>query len=404
MIYDCVIIGAGASGLYCAARLLSSKALNVAVIDSGSRPGRKLLMTGGGRCNLTNRSIDISKYYTDDPACLSYILSSHGSEDSIRFFADEIGLSLSFENDLVYPSTYRASTVLDSLLLYLKEHGCRIILDTPVSAVGNEDGLYDLGYDIKARTVVFATGGASYPETGSNGSFTDLLRTFQGIKITPLSPSLVPLRTAEKDIYALSGKRVKCSLELYSDKRMQECVAKSKGEMLFTDYGISGICVLDISGYAVRAIRAGRKPVVKAVLCDEDKVRYNLSRFTDRTAADALSGILMRELVSILLERAGIDMNRTVSSLNNREIEKVIEAVKEMKLTVTGSRSFDQAQVTAGGVDISSLNEDLSVPGNNGLFICGESLNCDGICGGYNLQFAWSSADLVSKGVIRCLS
>ena len=133
-------------------------------------------------------------------------------------------------------------------------------------------------------------------------------------------------------------------------------------------------------------------------------MRYNLSRFTDRTAADALSGILMRELVSILLERAGIDMNRTVSSLNNREIEKVIEAVKEMKLTVTGSRSFDQAQVTAGGVDISSLNEDLSVPGNNGLFICGESLNCDGICGGYNLQFAWSSADLVSKGVIRCLS
>ena len=259
------------------------------------------------------------------------------------------------------------------MLLYLKEHGCRIILDTPVSAVGNEDGLYDLGYDIKARTVVFATGGASYPETGSNGSFTDLLRTFQGIKITPLSPSLVPLRTAEKDIYALSGKRVKCSLELYADKRCQEFLASSKGEMLFTDYGISGICVLDISGYAVRAIRAGRKPVVKAVLCDEDKVRYNLSRFTDRTVADALSGILMRELVSILLERAGIDMNRTVSSLNNREIEKVIEAVKEMT-------------------------------GNTGLFICGESLNCDGICGGYNLQFAWSSADLVSKGVIRCLS
>ena len=404
MIYDCVIIGAGASGLYCAARLLSNKALNVAVIDSGNRPGKKLLMTGGGRCNLSNRSADISKYYTDDPDRVSRILTAHGSDDSMRFFTEELGLSLSCEDDLVYPSTYRASTVLDCLVLYLKEHGCKFIFDTTVSSIKKEDNNYVINTDIKAKTVVLATGGASYPETGSNGNYTNLISAFNGVKITPLSPSLVPLKTAEKDIYALSGKRVKCSVELYPDKREQTCIVSSKGEMLFTDYGVSGICILDISGYAVRAIRAGQKPVIKACLCDVEKVRYYLSKFTDRTVSDALSGLLMNELVSILLDRASIDKNRVVSSLSDREIEKVILSVTEMNLTVSGTRSFDQAQVTTGGVDVSSLNDDLSVPGNEGMFICGESLNCDGICGGYNLQFAWSSADTVSRGVLRCLN
>ena len=404
MIYDCVIIGAGASGLYCASRILSQKDLSVAVIDLGNRPGKKLLMTGGGRCNLSNRSIDISKYYTDNPTILKEILASHGSEDALRFFTDVLGLAVSYDGDLVYPSSYRASTVLDSIVCYLKEHNCSFIFDTAITSVLLSDGIYDLGNDIKARTVVLAAGGASYPETGSNGSFINILKSFQDVKITPLLPSLVPLKTAERDIFTLSGKRVKCHLDLYQNRKRTDILSSSDGELLFTDYGVSGICVLDISGFAVRAIKNGQRPVLVVKLCDPEKVRYNLSIFPERCISDALIGVLQKDLIDVLLKRTGIDCTRTVSTLSDKEVEIVASGISEMMLSITGSRSYDQAQVTTGGVDLSSLDRNLSVPGHNNFFVCGESLNVDGICGGYNLQFAWSSADLASKGVIGCLS
>ena len=410
MIYDCVIVGCGAAGLYCASRIVSQKQLSVAIIDSNSIAGKKLLMTGSGRCNLTNSSISLSNYHCDDMSKLDQILTLHNYQDTIDFFDSELGMKCVSKGKLYYPITLRASTVVESLVMYLKDHNVDFVFDTKVRSVTRDNDDYIINSSIRCRSIVFACGGASYPKTGSDGSYLGFLtQYFDKSSFSQLLPSLVPLKTFEKDIFALKGLRFKCSVKLYRNNSSASPVASSKGEILFTDYGVSGICIFDVSGYAVRSVSDGDKPVVSIDFLEPeslsiDDIRKNLLKFPDRSIIDSLGGLIQKELLAVVLKRVNISSKALSVNLTENDIENIYKCLTDFELIVKGSMGLDNAQVTTGGIKLSSVGNNLEIPGLSSAFICGESLDCDGICGGYNLQFAWSSADLAAKGVLGCLN
>ena len=411
MRYHVIVIGAGASGLYCACRLLSKSRISLALIDSNSTAGKKLLLTGSGRCNLTNADIDTRYYMTDSPSALKRILEYHTNKDVIDFFRNELGVLVSEKSGLYYPSTYRADTVVNAMNNYLKDRGADFIMNTSVVSVESDNEGYVINNKYQARTVVIATGGASYPQTGSIGSIFRLTGNLVAPdEISPLFPALVPLKTLEKDIAAISGARAYCDITLYDNRKLDNALTVSSGEILFTQYGVSGICVLDISGYAVKAMAEGKRPVISVnftkksyndTLCD---IKYNIDKFPQRSAVCALNGLMRDDLLNIILDRSDIDKHKDVSALSEADIRKIAENMTAFKLTICGSLPFENAQITTGGLRLDSVNEYMEIKNSHGAFVCGETLDCNGICGGYNLQFCWSSAAVAAEGVLKCLN
>ncbi|MBP5262147.1 MAG: aminoacetone oxidase family FAD-binding enzyme [Clostridiales bacterium] len=412
MTYDCVIVGAGAAGLYCAARILASRpSCRIAIIDSNHTAGKKLLLTGGGRCNLTNSSIELSGYNTDDIDILRHIIEHHDADSVIDFFSQELGVMVSNKDSLYYPATFRASTVVNALCNYLSEKNAEFIFDERVVSVVKTDSCYVINNHYRSRSVVVAAGGASYPKTGSDGNFVTLLSDLTDPSdIVELHPALVPLVTAEKDTKRLSGAKVCCSLKLYPDASMNECIDRSRGELLFTDYGISGILVLDISGSAVHELSCGFNPAVSINLLNDltysqslDLIKTITARFPERRIIDALAGLVRDDVLFVALNRIKINKDTVCRKLTSDDNKRIAEILTSFVLTINGYKGYEQAQITSGGIKLSACDELLNLRSSPGLFVCGESLNCNGICGGYNLQFAWSSASLAAEGVISCL-
>jgi len=411
MNYDVLIVGAGASGLYCACRILSKRKVHLAVIDSNDSAGKKLLLTGAGRCNLTNADIDSKYYMTDTPDMLKGILDHHSSRDALDFFRDELGVLTSERNGLFYPSTFRADTVVNAMCSYLADKGAEFIFKTFVTDIVKEGDEFIINSEYRARTVVIAVGGATYMDTGSVGSIGQVVSHLTSVnKLIPLHPALVPLKTLEKDITSISGARSYCDLVLYEDRRTDKVLARSSGEILFTLYGVSGICVLDVSGHAVKAMSEGKRPVLSVnflkMTHDEaiDAVRHNVACFADRTPSKALNGLIRDDILAIILDRLGLGKYKRALDLTDDDIERLAECMTAFKLTINGSLSFENAQVTMGGLSMTSFTSDLEFKQTPGGFVCGESLNCNGICGGYNLQFCWSSAAAAADGVLKCLN
>jgi len=410
MIYDCLIIGAGASGLYCACRLLYKHKCSVAIIDSNHVPGKKLLLTGGGRCNLSNSTVNTDNYFSDDNSAVESIIRDHDPSCTVNFFEQVLGMSVTSKDNLIYPSTFRSSTVVDALYNYLIDKNADMFFDETVDSVIYNDGYYLINGTYRSRCVVFAAGGASYPKTGSNGSYMSILSNLSdNVTVLPLRPSLVPLIAADRDIKKLSGARIYCDICLYSDNTLTDRIASSSGELLFTDYGISGIMVLDISGAAVRLMARGGKPVVSINLLKmsteqaKDLIERLVSMFPNRRVIDAISGIIRDDILLVVLGRIKLNRDKECHQMSAAEVNALAENLTSFRLIISGSKDLDMAQVTTGGISFSSVDNNLQIKGLDKVFVCGESLNCDGICGGYNLQFAWSSADKVSEGVINCL-
>lgn len=368
--YKTVIIGGGASGLMCACRLAYNGISDIAVLERNPKVGKKLLMTGNGRCNVTNDELDISLYNTDDPSVLSSIINKYPVSDTRSFFEDVLDISLISKNGLVYPRTLKGITVLEEMNRFLLEHGVEIITDHEVKDISDGFIIDDM---FNADNVVIAGGGASYPKTGSDGSSYKLISSFvPGSDIIPAYPSLVQLNIRESDIRKLSGERINARVTLVIDRKE---VASETGEMLFTDYGVSGICIMQLSGILNRYRMKGIRTASVVVDMFPDMTREELSREVERRGG-SLNGLLLSQIAQVVLSRSG----------------DVINNLKSFVLTVTGTRDLGSAQVTGGGLKLSCLTEGLMLKSHPGLYVTGEAVNVDGPCGGYNLQWAWSSA------------
>ncbi len=412
--YDCIIVGGGAAGLYCASQLARTAFFSgkkILIIEGGSRVGNKLALTGSGRCNLSNTEIDLTKYNTDDQYKLEACINKYGETDTSYYFENVLGVVLEQKGTLVYPATLKSSTVVDALRFYLEDNKVETVLKEKVVSVAKSENLFEVKTDADktylTKNLVIATGGITYPSTGSTG---DVLKLVEGLTdstcFVPFKPALTSLSSDMVGIKAMAGIRCRGDVKIVGSDGVIK--ARSEGEILFTrEGGISGICVMDVSDSVVRLFDEGDKDV-KAVLNLTGKsggeilqmIYIRRQMFPHRNCSDALSGMLLRNVTDFVMKKMGMKADKmTLRELNDRQLVDLTNLLCAFPIPVTGYGDVDKAQVSSGGFKLSKLDDNMQVKYCPGLYIIGEAVNVNGICGGYNLQWAWTSAALAAEGI-----
>jgi predicted Rossmann fold flavoprotein len=394
------VVGGGPAGLTAAIESAGAGADTV-LLEGGPEPGRKLLLTGEGRCNLTN-NLDVEDFIAAYGTAGKFLRNAFS-----RFFSRELlaylgrlGVETALERGgRYYPCREGAGGVLAALIRGAQKAGVRIERNRRVTGVTTKGGIFLVrceGYSLKARSVVVATGGASYPWTGSRGDGYGLAEQL-GHTVSPLVPALVPVRCSDAVVPRLAGLRLK-NVNLTAD--LQGKKRSAFGEVHFTDFGISGPAVFPVSKHIARAARDAPVPLsidFKPAL-DEKKLETRILREINSAGRSSMGSLLERLLplqaVDPLLSLAGL--NRSSSSeLSREQRRKVVRLLKGLPLTATGTLPLAKAMVTAGGVRLKEIDpgtmESRIVPG---LFFCGEVLDLDGTTGGFNLQAAFTTGYL----------
>lgn len=392
---EIAIIGGGASGL--AAAVAAKRSDNsVTVYERGKRVGRKILATGNGRCNMTNIYADIENYHGGDTSFMSYAINNFWVSETLDFFS-ELGILTKTEEDgKVYPYSDSASAVLDVLRRAADSSGVCTVCAYDVKTVEayRSGGFAVIGYDGRKRAadrVIIACGGKAAPDLGSNGSGYAILKSL-GHKITELSPSLVQIKTAPDIVRKLKGIKINSSVRLGENK--------AEGELLFTDYGLSGPPIFTLSS------RLGSEKQLLVDIMPEysfrdinDMLHERVKLLKDVPLEDFFTGMLNKRVGQVLLKFIGaVPLSRPAYTLSGQEIRDLASAIKGWSFSIQGTMSWNNAQVTKGGAvtgqfDPATMESRLV----KGLYACGELLDIDGDCGGYNLQWAWSSGYIAGK-------
>ena len=409
MSYDAIIIGGGAAGLAASVFLgRSAQGRRILVLEKGPRVGKKLMATGNGTCNLTNVKATAADYH-GAPRLAKAALEVFSVAETIDFFTS-IGVDCATRPDgKVYPLSEQAGAVLDALRLEAQALGVEILCDTKVTALkkqGNtwcvtcENGKY------VANNVLVTVGGAAAPALGGSAEGYRLL-TDLGCEKKPLFPSIVQIRTATDYVRSVKGIRVDATVTLRIDGRE---MAQNYGEVLFADYGLSGPAVMFISRPVADWERQKRGEVVACLDLlpdwDSDKLLSRIrqrSQLKGRTLEDLLTGLLHKRVGQTILRVADVlPLTREVDTLTEEECARIARTIKNWKIPVTGTQGFGGAQVTAGGIAATEIDPTtFEIKRLPGVYAAGEVLDVDGNCGGYNLQFAWSSAYVASQAIIH---
>lgn len=393
---EIVVIGGGASGL--AAAIEAAKYGSVTVLERSERVGRKLAVTGNGRCNLTNLNMGVEHYHGEDPEFVIPALRRFGVGDTLELFRRMGLITVAEASGRVYPHSDQAGSVVDVLRLQAADLGVELRCEFFAHEIRPEKGGFRVMSDTEelfADRVIVAAGGAAGGNVGgSEAGYTLLARL--GHTRTRLYPSLVQLRTDNSFTRPLKGVRADGRVEIISRGRT---VAAGEGEIQFTDYGISGPAVFDVSRAAVTAGEcSARLDLLRDVGLSEltDMLRARLE--SSLTAENLLTGTVHNKIGRTVVTRLGYPLAMPVAKLTEEDIGRVARAVKSTELKVTGSMGMNGAQVTAGGIRTGEVDpETMESRLAPGLFICGEVLDVDGDCGGYNLQWAWSSGRLAGR-------
>ncbi|MGI6056766.1 MAG: NAD(P)/FAD-dependent oxidoreductase [Bilifractor sp.] len=400
-----IVIGGGASGLM-AAITAAKNGGKVTVLEQNEKPGRKLLATGNGKCNLTNLDLSASHYRGGASRLTERIFSAFTNRDAIAFFQG-IGLKTLDRNGWVYPYTEQASQVLRLLLLEAEKYRVKIKSRERVTAVIPRDGRFLVStpaWTYEADHVIIATGSPASAVRGASGDAIQFARALH-IETVPFLPALVPLRIREDVTNRWAGTRVHASVSLYIDAAF---TASDTGEVQLTDFGISGIPVFQVSRYAAEGISRGRK--VSAVLdFMPDVSEEDLADDLEKRAAlrpgspfqELLTGLLPDKLTALFGGRTG-HVSENTSSRNGRDyFLETARHIKRYTVTIAGTASIKQAQICSGGIPAEELTDHLECRKIPGLYFAGEAVDVDGECGGYNLQWAWSSGYVAG---ISCLT
>lgn len=411
MIYhDLIIVGGGASGMT-AAIVAKDFGLDVAIVEGTDRVGKKILTTGNGRCNISNRCVaePFINYHSNCDNFFSSVLSQFGVDDTLNYFLS-LGLPIvPLKGGKLYPQSLQASSVVDILKMSLEDKniplytGCKIkdIHKDKIFKLSTNNDEYKL---FTCENLILACGGKSAPKTGSDGSAYNLAKNL-GHSITKLLPGIVQLKLDYNHLKALSGVKFDGYAKLFVN---DEEVKEDFGEILFTDYGISGPPILQISALASQATNTGKKTEVVVDLMpnytkDEliDFLECHFAILSHRPILNAFIGVINKKIIPVLLKECGItDLHMPCYELSWKEKNKLIQTLKSWKFTCTGTNDFNQAQVTIGGVTASEINPDTLeskiVPN---LHFAGEIMDVHGDCGGFNLQWAWSSGYVAAKSI-----
>lgn len=402
------VTGGGASGMM-AAIFAARGGAEVCIYEKNDRVGKKILATGNGKCNFTNLFLNESCYHSDKKELVLQILDEFSPKDCVSFF-QSAGMLVKERNGYMYPASGQASTVLDLLRMQLSYLGVRIVTECEIVKIKKEKEGYRLFGNCAGRKetygadcVILAAGSIAGVAAGGSIQPYDLL-TGLGLPVIPALPSLVQLRCKETYMKAVAGVRVDAEATLYIDKRP---FCQERGEVQLTDYGVSGIPIFQLSRYAAAAI--GRKPVeihinVLPDLTDEAYEAFQFNRIIqnqEQSAEEYFLGICNKKLVQLFLKLSDIRPAQKASELSEKKKKKMFSLFRDFPLEVTGTNSFGQAQVCAGGLSMEAVDKHLQVGGYPGLYVTGELLNVDGRCGGYNLQWAFASGCAAGKHAAR---
>ena len=374
----------------------------IVALDGAPRIGAKILIAGGGRCNVTNERVTPGDFNGNRNG-IAKVLRTFDVPATIRFF-EEIGVRLKTEETgKLFPVTDRAITVLDALLDAARDAGVEIRPGWRVSSIDAIDGGFRVespAGTLEARRVILATGGRSIPKTGSDGAGYEIARRL-GHTVTPVFPALVPLLLPKGHwMTTLSG--VSCEVELRLERRGGKVLERARGAMLVTHFGLSGPAILDMSRHWIAASIAGEEVSLVASLApgrsfaeiDDEWTRAAITR-PHATAASQLARAVPERPGYALAEQAGVDASTSLSRLKRDDRRRIVHALTALELPITCDRGFDYAEVTAGGVPLSEIElKSMASRLRSGLYLCGEILDVDGRIGGFNFQWAWASGRL----------
>ena len=406
---DIIIIGGGASGLMaaiiCARNSSHDNPIRITILEHKDRIGKKILATGNGKCNYTNRYMDDTVYRGDVPEFAKSVLNQFSVEDTIQFFK-KLGIYPKDKKGYLYPSSEQASSILDVLRMELDHYKVGIECNNHVISVQRKKQGFTVTTDkniFTSNKVIISTGGCASSDLGSDGSGFDLAKQ-AGHHITEIVPALTALRSKADYFKTLAGVRVEACIKLYQE----DCLlAEEVGELQLTNYGISGIPVFQISRYAAKALKNNKKKKVYTLI---DLIPYindnelhklmkeRMNHCSYKTMEQQLIGLFNKKLVMVLLKLSGIPYDLPSNQLKDRQLSLLLNHIKCFRVDITEPNPFSQAQVTAGGVDTREVNDKtMESKLVKGLYFTGEVLDVDGTCGGYNLQWAWSSGYVAGR-------
>ncbi len=407
--FDVLIIGGGAAGLCAAIKLKEiNGSINIAVVEQLPRVGKKLITTGNGRCNITNKNISTARYHSENPKFCEYALSKYDLQFTKSFF-EELGVVFTFdEGGRAYPYSLQAASVVDALRFGVEGSRITVFTETKVSAIRSIKSGYQVSTDkeeLSARCVLLASGLLSGgKKIGSDGSVVRIMKSM-GYKTVKMTPAIVQIKTETQVVRQLKGIKVNADVTLASDNKK---IRREYGEVLFCDYGLSGPPMLQLSR-AVERTASKTKIILDFMPEFDEKTLENMLKarkktLKNRNGDEFLTGMLNKRVGQVLSKLAGIKPAELVISAPNECIKKLVSLIKHFEINVTGTTGFENSQVTAGGLDTSAFDpKTMMSKQNSGLFAAGEILDVDGDCGGFNLQWAWSSAFCAADAIARYL-
>lgn len=401
-----IIIGGGASGL-ASAIAAARKGAEVTILEHKERVGKKILMTGNGKCNLTNISDYHGKYYGNDLKGIYRVLERFTPENTRDFFKS-MGLYTKEKKDGgVYPVSEQAASVLDVLRTECEHLQVRIFTECEVTKISPRKNGGVVSYIIQKTQkeqlsydrLILATGGQAAAVSGSDGSGYHLAKTIGHHIIKPL-PALVQLRCEGDFFKSVSGVRAQAALKLYIEK---EPCAEEEGELQLTDYGISGIPVFQFSRLAARALQEQKQCEVHIhflpYLSQKEivKLQQCYRQFEYKTVEEFLAGIVHKKIAALMCKRHQVKSGTKLKDTPEKKVLACLKELTDFRVTVKATNSFENAQVCCGGVPLTEVTQDMESKMCPHIYLTGELLDCDGICGGYNLQWAWATGVLAGN-------
>ena len=395
---DIVIIGGGASGLVAAITASKNKNNKVTLIEKNQTLGKKILATGNGKCNYYNSDQNISHYNSTNTNLIKEIITNENLKEIDEFFS-KLGIIPKIKNGYYYyPFSNQATTIKNALVREV-EKNTKVLLETTVEKIDKGKNKFIIKTNngvIECDKVIIATGSKASPKTGSTGEGYKFLKDFNHTIIEVL-PALVQLKTKGNFLKDWSGIRTDVEVYLYINNKN---IKSDQGEIQLTNYGVSGICIFNLSRFVPIALKQNNKVEIKInflpFTSEPEEFLKDLNN--NNSINDILEGILNNKLVSVILNKSSINKNKKYNELSSKEKEILIENLTNFTLEVIGTNSYEECQVCSGGVPLTEINtKTMESKIINNLHIVGELLDVDGDCGGYNLTFAWITGLLAGK-------